>query len=508
MKILNARQIKEVDVCTIQQQNITSLDLMERAATAFVNKIIGKLNKEKKIHIYCGKGNNGGDGLVTARLMAQRGYAVWVYIIEHTFKASDDFSVNYKKLVEATESPVILHIENIGQLKSIEYSDEIYCIDAVLGSGINKSTHGIIKDVIDFINNHYAHIISIDVPSGLFLDHLNGLNDSIIKATHTYTFQLPKFSFFIPENAQYIGQWEILDIGLSDMCIQKQSTNFYVIDKEMVSIRYKPRQKIGAKWDYGHCLIIAGSENMRGAAVLCVGGALRSGCGLVSIHSIEKVINDVIQKYPECILSTDKNAQYVQTLPDLNKYTAIAFGCGIGKNNLSYQVLEGLIKNSNGKKIIIDADGLNLLAEQRAYELLKQKNIIITPHIKEFDRLFGNSVHHFERINKAIQIAKQLQLVIVLKSAYTAVVLPSGNVYFNSLANSALAKGGSGDVLTGIIASLCARGYPIEDAAIIGVYIHSLAGKYTTQHIHPESVLPSDIINHISHAYMHINNEY
>lgn len=505
MKILNARQIKEVDRCSIELQKISSWQLMERAAGTFVNRVLHLIQTDVIVHIYCGKGNNGGDGLAVARLLAEKGFCVNVFIVEHSNKSSEDFNINYEKIKQA-KIP-FLHIEKSDDLKRIDIPNKCVCIDAILGTGVNKPAQGIVKEVIQFINAKYKHqkIISIDVPSGIFLDFSNDKEDSIIRAHYTFTFQLPKFSFLLPENAVYTGKWEVLDIQLSPACIERQITNFYTIDYDTIVSWYRVRKDVSAKWDYGHCLIMAGSKNMRGAAVLCVGAALRSGCGLVSIHSIEKVVDVVINNYPECILSIDENGECIQTLPDLNKYNSIAFGCGVGVSPTSYKVLVGLLENSKDKKIIIDADGLNMMAQHKDYDLWREKQIIITPHIKEFDRLFGECLNHYERIQKGIRIANELKMVIVLKSAYTAVILPNQQVYFSIYPNSGLARGGSGDILTGIITSLCARGYNIEMAAILGVYVHSLAAHFAIQHIHPESVLPSDILHYLSKAFAHIH---
>jgi NAD(P)H-hydrate epimerase len=480
---------------------------MERASSVFVNAVLSHLSEDVCVHIYCGKGNNGGDGLAIARMLAEKGFSIHVMIVEHTPKASQDFLINYEKIKLLSKTIKLSHIEKNTDLQDINIDNNCICIDAILGSGVNKPAEGIIKDIILYINQHYTKIISVDIPSGLYLDKPNPESSAVVKADYTFTFQMPKLSFLFPENADYIGEWDILDIGLSDECIEKQSTNFYIIEDTVIKSIYVPRKKNGLKWNFGHSLIIAGSKNMRGAAVLCTGAALKSGCGLVSIHSVEKVISSVIQKYPECILSIDKDENVCSELPDISKYDAIAFGSGMGCNEKTYDVLVKLLKEIKQQKLVIDADGLNVMAQYgHGIELLQNKQIVLTPHIKEFDRMFGKSKDHFERIHKAIDTAKKLNIVIVLKSVYTAVVLPSGKVYFNTVANSGLAKGGSGDVLAGIIVSLCAKNYSIESAAILGVFIHSVAGLSAIRNLHPESVLPSDIINHISDAFEYIEN--
>lgn len=506
MKILNSQQIKDVDKCSIISQNISSWDLMERASSVFVEKLLNYIHHQNIVHIFCGKGNNGGDGLAIARMLIQKGFQVQVMIVEHSENASQDFSINLNKLQSIKSN--ILYLNCLNDLNDIEINENSICIDAILGSGVNKPTHGIIKECIEFINQNYKKIFSVDVPSGLFLDSLNHSNDTIIKAHHTFTFQLPKLSFLFPENATFTGKWEILDIGLSEECIAQHPTTHFAIDKELIQNLYQPRNNISAKWNYGHCLIIAGSNTMRGAAMMCVASALRSGCGLVSIHSIEKVISQVSQNYPECLLSIDTNENECAHLPEnLNKYNAIAFGSGMGISKKVANLLKQLLIQLDNKKLIVDADGLNVLSLHPEYwDLIPPNQVIITPHIKEFERLFGQFSTHFDRLNKAREIAQSKKIVIVLKSPYTSIVTSKGEIYFNIIANSGLAKGGSGDVLTGLIAGLCARGYDIEKAALLGVYIHSIAGKLALQKIHPECLLPTDLIPFYSEVFNSIHN--
>ncbi len=507
MKILNAQQIKEIDNCTVRVQNISSIHLMERAAIVVVQKLLDNLSLKNGVDIYCGKGNNGGDGLAIARMLADRGFNVRVLIVQYTPSASQDFLINYEKLKTQSNIKTIQHIETENDLK-IEINKDNVCIDAILGSGVNKPTDGIIRKTIKYMNDHYSKIFSIDVPSGLFLDVPNSPEDVIITAHYTFTFQLPKFSFLFPENADFVGHWEVLNIGLSEECIEKYTTDFFCIDKNLVKSVYVPRKKVSAKWDYGHCLIVAGSSNMPGAAVLCVSSALRSGCGLVSIHSVDKVTSIVLTHHPECLLSVDEADEYISHIPQLKKYSAIAFGSGTGNHTNTYSALKTLLLKTEKQKIIIDADGLNVMAQHsELFDHLPKGQCIITPHIKEFDRIFGEQKNHYCRIQKAKNAAKELGIVVVLKSAYTAVALPSGKVYFNTVANAAMAKGGSGDLLTGLIAGLCARGYTIENAAILATYIHSLAGRFAAEHIHPDCVIPSDVIAYLSQAFSTIEDE-
>ncbi len=509
MKILSAQQIKQADNCTIQTQNISSWDLMERASSRLVENLLPLLNPSSSIYIFCGKGNNGGDGLAIARILAEKHFPVYAFILHHSPTASNDFTINLEK-IKLSKVQKLKDVYSLNDLSEILPNKNNICIDALLGSGVNKPISGLLRDAINFINQNFYTIISVDVPSGLYLDNPNSSTETIIQATHTFTFQLPKLSFFLPENNNFVGNWKVIDIGLSQECIDKQNTHFYTIDKNYIQQIYHKRHPIKSKWDFGHTLLVAGSYQMPGAAMLCTNSALKSGCGLVTLHSIESVTSKVVQSFPECILSSDAGKEYIQNIPEnLNRYTSIAIGCGLANNKHSYNVLSQLLKKITSQKLIIDADGLNTIAENVEVFLyqLPPYQTILTPHIKEFDRIFGNHTTHFERIQTALRYAQDKKIVIVLKSPYTAVITPSGNVYFNTIANSGLAKGGSGDVLTGLIAGLCAQNYSIENASILAVYIHSLATQIATQVIHPAALLPSDIIQYFSNVFMQIENE-
>ncbi|GIV28228.1 MAG: bifunctional NAD(P)H-hydrate repair enzyme [Bacteroidia bacterium] len=509
MKILSATQIKQVDNCSILKQNITSWELMERAASRFVENLLPLLNTNTSVYIFCGKGNNGGDGLAIARMLSSKNFSVHLFIIQHTSTASNDFLINLEKIKHCNLAS-FKEIFSINDLSDISINDNHVCIDAILGSGVNKPTSGILQECIHFINQKFSSIISVDVPSGLFLDIPNSPNDSIIKATHTFTFQMPKLSFFFPENNIYVGSWKIIDIELSQECIDEQATHFFTIDSTLIRKIYQKRNHIKSKWDFGHTLLIAGSYQMPGAALLCTNSALRSGCGLVTLHSIASVVSKAVQRFPECILSVDSAQDYIQSIPkNLNRYTSIAIGCGIGKNKHSHYVLSKLLQSITNQKLVIDADGLNTIANDVNFFLpqLPSHQTILTPHIKEFDRIFGHHTTHFDRIQTALRIAQEKKIVIVLKSPYTAVILPSGQVYFNTIANSGLAKGGSGDVLAGLIAGLCAKSYSIENAALLGVYIHSIAAKKAIENFHPATLLPSDVVQYFSSVFYEVENE-
>ncbi len=502
MKIFLADKIKALDSFTIQEQQISSWDLMERAAEKLAEYFIKKYNTSFQVHIFCGKGNNGGDGLALARILKEKNYHVKVFVINHTEKCSSDFDINLKKL----EKSNVEFINTIADFK-MQMDLNTIAIDALLGTGISKPVEGLLKEVIQTINKHYKNIISIDVPSGLFIDKMNDRDHAVVNATHTLTFQFPKLSFLFPENYKFTGDIQILDIGLSDNYIQSTASDFLAIDKLIIQSFLKKRNKVGSKWDFGHCLLICGSKLMPGAANIAVKSALKSGCGMVTLHSVNNVISTTAYQSNECILSEDKNENFISDIPDLKKYQSIGVGCGIGVNDNTLHALQQLLSHKNqSQKLVIDADALNLLAINQQLLNLLPKNTILTPHVKEFDRMFGTSENHYERLQKAKLIAKEKQVIIVLKSAYTAVVLPSESVYFNIHSEAALAKGGSGDMLTGLIVGLLARGYNEQDACLLAVYLHSLSAHFASQELNQESVLPTDILAFIHAAFNFLYN--
>lgn len=491
MKILSVAQIRLLDAYTIAHEPIASVDLMERAAQAFVVWLCSNYDTTTPIHIFCGKGNNGGDGLAIARLLICKNYKVQVTVINHTDKPSDDFQINESRLAQLLP---INYISSEEEWKNP--SENALIIDSILGSGLSRPVSGIVQAVIQRINSSGLKIVSVDIASGLFADQLNDPNDTIIKPETTITFQLPKLAFLFPENELFVGNWKTAPIGLNEKFIKNESSIYYYTDDTSEVIHRKTRQKFAHKGTFGHALLLAGSYGKIGAAVLSARACLYSGTGLLTIHSPACGYSILQSSVPEAMVSVDQQEKVISNLPPLNSYKAIGFGPGVGQSFRTLAVLKKLLTTSQ-VPMVLDADVLNLLSSNRELLKLLPKNTILTPHPREFERLAGVCKNSFERLHKAIDFAKKYQVIICLKGAHTAVVLSDGSVHFNSTGNAGMATGGSGDVLTGLIMGLLAQGYESDHAARLGVYLHGKAGDDAVQHSFSGTIIASDIIKFI-----------
>ena len=489
MKIFSVEQTSALDAYTIQNEPISSLDLMERASTAFVRWFCEQFVNTRPISIFCGKGNNGGDGLAIARLLCQKSYCVKVFIIEHSENSSEDFQANQLRLKNHLDATIIRSREDLPSF----HANEIF-IDALLGSGLSRPATGILADVINFLNYAPNKVISVDIASGLYIDKQNDTDDAIVKPHCTVSFQLPKLAFMMPQNAAFVGNWHIVDIGLNEEYIKSTPTSFYYSDKFSAEAKVTPRQKFSHKGTFGHALIFAGSYGKMGAAVLSGRACLRSGVGLLSIH-IPACGYDIMQiSVPEAMVTVDPEFKYLSTPPDLESYSAIGIGPGIGQDDFTVKMLEELIKKIKAP-LIIDADALNILSQNPSLLDKLPKETILTPHPKEFQRLAGKSDNEYHRLELARNFAKKHNVIICLKGANTAVVLSNGDVHFNSTGNAGMATGGTGDVLTGIITALLAQGYSPSTAAILGVYEHGLAGDKAAEKKGQSALIASDVID-------------
>jgi hydroxyethylthiazole kinase-like uncharacterized protein yjeF len=491
MKIFNTQQIREADRYTIDNEPISSLELMERASAAFVRWFCDQFVNTRPVGIFCGKGNNGGDGLAIARLLRERSFQVKVYIIEYTEDSSQDFQDNLERIRNQAS------LTNIHSTKDFpEIPSTMILVDAMLGSGLSRPAEGLVADAIGFINDQPNKVIAVDIASGLYADKSNDERDIIIKPSCTVSFQFPKLAFLLPQNAEFTGDWHLAEIGLHQTYVQNTLTPFYFTDKASAERLIIPRKKFSHKGTFGHALIIAGSHGKMGAAVLSGKACLRSGVGLLSMHIPECGYEIVQISIPEAMVTVDRHAKQITVLPDISTYSAIGIGPGLGKEKETLGVVENLI-DSAASPLVIDADAINLLAENQYLLKRLPENTILTPHPKEFERLAGKSSNEFERLERAQEFAKQHRVIICLKGANTAVVLPNGDVHFNSTGNPGMATGGTGDVLTGVITALLAQGYTPESAAILGVYQHGLAGDKAAEARGMSAMTASDVADHL-----------
>jgi len=493
MKIFSAAQVRQWDAYTIAHEPIRSIDLMERAATACVNWIENHSEAAGYYYIFCGTGNNGGDGLAIARMLLLTGKAVNIFILEGQ-KRSADFSENLNRL----ELPAT------GLLRIIdtdypEIPGNAIVIDALFGSGLSGAVEGVAAGLVNYINQSSKNIIAIDVPSGLFADGTVGEN-VIIEATHTLSFQVPKLAFFLSENSKYTGIVHLLDIGLHPDFYHDTPALFNSIDQYMISSIYKPRNEFSHKYNFGHALLYAGNKNMMGAAILCAKSCLRSGAGLVTVFT-EDGTQPVIQTaIPEAITSTENNFETLS-----KKKSAIGIGPGLAVDDSNKKGLLHIILTYPAP-LVIDATALQLLSTDTAIIKKRISNpAVLTPHTGEFEKLFGTSTSDFERMNTALQQSKELGCYIVLKGHYTLVACPDGSAFFNTTGNAGMATAGSGDTLTGILTGLLAQGYNQKDACLLGVYLHGMAGDIAAEKMTQEAMIAGDIIDCIGEAFKKIS---
>ncbi len=504
MKIFSIPQIREADAYTIAQEPIASIDLMERAATACANWIAERYDTSIKLNILCGLGNNGGDGLAIARLLAQQGYTTETFIINYSEKRSADLITNYERLKAVKTNSSIQEIHSLEAFQqTFLITPQTVVIDAVFGSGLNKPLEGLAAQVTGHVNKLHAHVIAIDVPSGLYSDELNAPSDEIMIAEYTLSFQFPKLSFMLPETAAVVGEFDVLDIGLHPDYIAHTSTKNYFVTKSDVAQLLKKRSSNANKGNFGHSLIIAGSKGKMGAAVLASKACLRSGTGLLTVH-VPACGNDVLQiSIPEAMCNADTEQNYITGLPPIERYNAIGIGPGIGQEKQTENVVKLLIQNTP-VPLVLDADALNILSENKTWLAFIPANSIFTPHPKEFERLAGNASSGMERLQLLREFTIKNKVYVVLKGAHTAIGCPDGTVFFNSTGNPGMAKGGSGDALTGVITALLAQHYTPEQACILGVYMHGLAGNFAARGTSVESMLASDLIDCIGDAFNYI----
>ncbi len=498
MKILTAQEIRSWDEYTIQHEPIRSVDLMERAATRCTEWILKNYRDTDSFAIFCGKGNNGGDGLAIARMLLENNLAVSIYILEFGHIGTDDFQTNLARLHQLQHAAIhFLQTEKTFH----PFPPGQVIIDALFGSGLDRAIEGVTEKLVAHINNSGCEIISIDIPSGLFTDR-SSKGSSIIRATHTLSFQCYKPAFLYAENEEYTGKIHILDIHLHPAYYNNLHSQSKLVDSELIRSLYKPRKNFSHKGNFGHALLVAGSYGKMGAGVLSAKACLRSGVGLLTCH-IPKCGYTILQTtVPEAMVTVDKHAELNTNIEDdLTRYQAIGIGPGIGTASETKAMLCEIL-GTYQRPVVIDADALNIIASEKTLLKLIPPGSILTPHPREFERLFGKTMNDFERAGLAVQKAGELKCVIVLKGHRTLVAAVEGlprdednavQSFFNSTGNPGMATAGSGDVLTGIITGLLAQGYRSPEAAILGVYIHGFAGDIAASSYSPEAMIAGDI---------------
>ena len=498
IKIFTTEKVKELDQYTIQNESIASIDLVERAASAFVQEFVRRYSKQSRVVVFAGFGNNGADALAIARMLVEDSYRVETYLITGNKTLSPECYENKARLLEIEK---VEFTEVTTNFEAPELDETDVVIDGLFGSGVNRPLEGGFAAVVNYINESGAKVVSIDIPSGLFGED-NSTNNpkAIIKASLTLTFTFPKLSFLFSENELFVGEWKMLDISIHEDGIAQTPTPYSLVTGEDINLSLKHRGRFAHKGTFGHALLVAGSRGRMGASVLAAKACLRSGAGLLTSHIPKRCATTLQTALPEAMLNFDLNDDYFTSLPDFAAFSAIGVGPGLGQRPESKRALRQLLQAVK-EPLVLDADALNIIASEQEMFALLPPRTILTPHPKEFDRLAGESESSYERLQKAKDFATNHRVCVVLKGAYTAICTPGGNIYFNSTGNPGMATAGSGDVLTGIILGLLAQGYEPETAAAIGVFLHGTAGNLAAHFYSEESMIASDITEMLGKAF-------
>ncbi|MBQ3806135.1 MAG: NAD(P)H-hydrate dehydratase [Prevotella sp.] len=499
MKIFTASQIHDLDRYTIEHEPISSVALMERAAVALKKELLGFCNEETEFIVFAGPGNNGGDALAVTRLLRDEGVKAVAYLFNVSGKLSDDCAANRDRL-KAKYADALKEITQ--EFEPPKLTSDVVVVDGLFGSGLSKPLTGGFAAVVRYINQSDAKVVSIDLPSGLMPeDNMYNVRQNIIEADVTLTLGMKKLCMMLADNQQYVGELRVLDIGLSRDFIRDTDAQYEVVDEMMVRCRMLSRDKFAHKGTMGHALLVAGSYGMAGAALLASKACLRSGVGKLTVHT--PLCNSTIMQLgvPEAVVDVDRDEESFSQAVDSSRYDALGIGPGLGTLETAAVAMMTQIRSSK-VPVVIDADALNILAVHRAWLQQLPDGMILTPHPKEMDKLCDTApADDYDRLMKASDLAQRLRGYIILKGHYSALCMPDGKIYFNSTGNAGMATAGSGDVLTGIITGLLARGYVPADAALVGMYLHGLAGDYAARDLGMESLIAGDIIKYLPKAF-------
>ncbi len=508
MKILSAAQLKAVDAYTIEKELASSTNLMERASRAVADKIRSRWTIDTPMKVFAGPGNNGGDALAIARMLSEANYKVYVYLFNTSGRLSPDCQLNKQRLLDFQNvKKDMMGVHNVeftevtSQFTPPKLEEGDLIIDGLFGTGLSRPLNGGFASVVKYINASPATVVSIDVPSGLMCeDNTYNVMNHIVKANYTYTIQYPKLAFFFPENEPYVGNWEVLDIGLLDPGTEETATFYNFTEKKDMVAMLKTRSKFAHKGTMGHAVLIAGKKGMAGAAILSARACMRSGLGKLTIRVPESNVRIMQEAVPEAVLNIDVDANCFSQSFDTSEFDAMAIGPGIGTSAYTVQAFIEQVSMTKCA-MVIDADALNILGSHRGWINQLPRHCILTPHKKELFGLISTTRNSYEELERTRELAVRQRIFILIKGAYSAVVTPLGNVYFNSTGNPGMATAGAGDVLTGVILSLLAQAYEPEVALRLGVYLHGLAGDLAAEDLSYEGLISTDIVNYLPKAF-------
>ena len=503
MKIFTSAQIHELDNYTIEHEPIKSIDLMERAAKTLTEAIVERWAVSVPIVVFAGPGNNGGDALAVARMLTERGYQVKTFLFNISGRLSADCAENKRRLSEVKKAKN-LFTEVTLEFDPPQLERGMLVVDGLFGSGLNKPLSGGFASLVKYINASHAEVVSIDMPSGLMTeDNTYNVRTNIVRADLTLTLGQKKLAMLFAENQQYIGELRVLDIRLSREGIKKIDSQYTMLEEDDVRQLLLPRDPFAHKGTMGNALVIAGSYGMAGAAILATEACLRSGVGKVTCHSPRKNVTIMQTAVPEAVLQIDREETTFSEAVDTEDFQAVGIGPGLGQTEQTAVAIISQIRRTQCP-LVCDADAINVLSTHRAWMQQLPKDIIMTPHPKEFDRLEGHSADSFERLSKARDLAQRLQAYVILKGHRTALCCPDGHIVFNNTGNAGMATGGSGDVLTGILTGLLARGYNRYEACVVGMYLHGLAGDIAARELGEESLIARDLVRYLPKAFLRL----
>lgn len=507
MKIFTSTQIRELDAYTIEHEPVSSLLLMERAARAVADDIGTWWPEGGGVTVFAGPGNNGGDALAVARMLAEEGYRVSVYLFNIHNKLSPDCEANRKR---TADSKRLVHMEEVTlHFDPPRLDADTLVVDGLFGSGLDKPLTGGFAALVKYINQSEARVVSIDLPSGLMPeDNTYNVRANIIRAHVTLTFQQKKLAMLLADNQPFVGEVRVLDIGLSPQYIADTEARFSICEEAEIRALMRPRPAFAHKGEMGHALLIAGSRGMAGAAILAARACLRTGAGKVTVATPSSCMLPLQVAVPEAVLNVGRDEERFVEATDTDPYDAVAMGPGIGRDEHTAIAMIAQIRRTHCT-MVADADALNMLATHRAWIYQLPHGMVMTPHVGEMERLLGNTSNGcYERLTKTSELATQIQATILLKGHYSALCLPTGEVIFCPTGNAGMATAGSGDVLTGIITALIARGHCQRDACLMGMYLHGLAGDMAAAEMGEESLMASDIIRHLPKAILHLTENH
>lgn len=501
MKLFTNEQIRTIERSTIETEGVLPAEIIERVAEGVADEIASRWRPSKPTIVFAGPGNNGADALASARLLYERGFRPSVYLFNiGGDKLSVECIAARDRLLQST--PDIDFIEVTSRFTPPEISQSHLVVDGLFGAGLREELRGGFMSLVQYINEEHPTMVSIDLPSGMFGDwNPRIVNRNTIHATLTLAIQFPRLCFFMEDNAELVGEWKTIDVGLSQQAISSLPAEFCLVEKRDIHRRLRRRKEFCSKADFGSAILYAGSYGMMGAAQLAARGALRGGVGKLTVCAPKCGYQILQTAVPEALYRNNRGDMILTEIHPERDFSAIAIGPGIGTNEITVKALEDFL-SAIDKPVVLDADALNCIALRPAMLNTIPILSVLTPHAGEFDRMFGPQPSSEARLRKAIEMAKFYNIIIILKGRYTAIVRPDGKIYFNSSGCPGMATAGSGDVLTGLLTAMMAQGYPAEIASIIAVYIHGVAGEMAQAKQGEYGVTAGDIADNIGPAIL------